>query len=311
MPSFLLVSLYEFQQFLQIVLWIAVPATILAIGLTIFLHYRRKRRPHGLEIAFQEDTASGEKALKHTNSDTLLQIQETARPEATQPEALPDWLASANPDNTSLLKKYEQEVRRYRENYAILEQDFRELEGKYTDLRNKAYHPDKETDTTLVAQLQQDIKGYKEKIGQLQQQQAEQKCLPDMLEEKKSQIEYLQHQLELRIKNYHLPEQQTGESALQLQQLHITVKESDEQVKKLTRELQEQRQQNAGLQTALAAQEDALRTLRENLQIERQKATALESNLENKSQLLTKIYGELALSLEHRAQEEPVQAALG
>ncbi len=36
-------------------------------------------------------------------------------------------------------------------------------------MRNKAYHTDKEGDTTLVAQLQKEIKAYKEKINRLQQ----------------------------------------------------------------------------------------------------------------------------------------------
>lgn len=160
----LLVSLYEFTQFLQIVLWIAVPATVIAIGLTVFLHYRRKKKQASLGLAFQEDKAWGEPLVP--NPAAAVQVHSTVH---EQPEAMPDWLASTNPDNTPLLKKYEHEVRRYRENYALLEQDFRELEEKYTDLRNKAYHTDKTTDTTLVAQLQQDIKAYQEKISHLQQ----------------------------------------------------------------------------------------------------------------------------------------------
>ncbi len=63
-------------------------------------------------------------------------------------QQLPDWLAESgtNPDNQPLIKKYEQEERRYRENYATLEQDFRELEGKYSDLLNKAYSTEKQND---------------------------------------------------------------------------------------------------------------------------------------------------------------------
>lgn len=160
----LLVSLYEFTQFLQIVLWIAVPATILAIGLTVFLHYRRKKKQTSLGLAFQDGKGWDEHVVPNPAAAVL--VHSTVH---EQPEAMPDWLASANPDNTPLLKKYEHEVRRYRENYALLEQDFRELEGKYTDLRNKAYHTDKAEDTSLVVQLQQEIRSYREKISHLQQ----------------------------------------------------------------------------------------------------------------------------------------------
>ncbi len=150
MSLLLLVSFYEFRQFLQIVLWIAVPATLIAIGLTIFFHYRRKKKQEELGLAFNDNNSWAENLSGTPASATIVK---TATSET--PEGMPDWLASANPDNTSLLKKYEHEVRRYRENYAILEQEFRELEGKYTDLRNKAYNGDKDTDTKLVAELQQ------------------------------------------------------------------------------------------------------------------------------------------------------------
>ena len=481
MSLLLLVSLYEFRQFLQIVLWIAVPATLIAVFLTIFFHYRRKKKQEGLELAFHDETNWSEKLHRNPAAFSLAQAA------GESPEGLPDWLASANPDNTPLLKKYEQEVRRYRQNYAILEQDFRELEEKYADLRNKAYHTDKEADTTLVTQLQKDIKGYKEKIRQLQQaavvnnatdeadsftlqvtvqqlqedlrlqqeekeyyttelarleqllknmeqsvatardeasqlqqyhsqqvedqglqhktekerlseqlqqvqqllqqvqeennrlqllasagnaaatgeqandertlalQQllaqmeterkalkeklAEQEYLPDVLEEKRAHIDFLQHQLEQRIKNYHVLEQQASESAAQLQQLQITVTGFDQQIQQLTGELQAQQQhasawqsalehsreegqqqreiilakaehieklehnirelqqQQEILQTEIADQQDATRTLREHLATEQQKAAALETKLELSSQLLVRIYTELAKSL--------------
>src|SRR5206468_8161527 len=87
----------------------------------------------------------------------------------TSNQPAPDWLVSGtNPDNQPLIKKYEQEVRRYRENYATLEQDFRELEGKYADLMNKAYSSEKQTGDD-TAHLAQEIIGYKLKVSQLQQ----------------------------------------------------------------------------------------------------------------------------------------------
>lgn len=377
MSLLLLVSLYEFRQFLQIVLWIAVPGTLIAVALTIFFHYRRKKKQGGLKLAFQDENGWSEPVVRDPASPDLLQINPGGHP-----EGLPDWLASANPDNTSLLKKYEHEVRRYRENYAILEQDFRELEGKYTDLRNKAYHTDKESDTTLVVQLQEDIKAYKEKISSLQQavatgktpavavehsddervqalqqllaqaeserkalkeQLAEQEYLPDVLEEKRIHIDFLQRQLEQRIKNYHLLEQQAGDSAAQLQQLQITMSGFDEQIQRLTGELQvrqeqaaewqsalersreegqqqqelihsktghiEQLEQNVqelkgqqgALQTEIAEQQQSIRSLQNHLAGEQQKAAALETKLELSSQLLLRIYAELAKTLGNHA----------
>jgi anaerobic C4-dicarboxylate transporter len=44
MLRFLLVSMYELKQFLQIVLWIAIPGTVIAFLVTTFFHYKRKKR---------------------------------------------------------------------------------------------------------------------------------------------------------------------------------------------------------------------------------------------------------------------------
>ena len=132
MLRFLLVSMYELKQFLQIVLWIAIPGTILAFLVTTFFHYKRKKRnAEGGEPAFMEGQGV------HTV---------VATPTAETTNQVPDWIGSANPDNQPLIKKYEQEVRRYRENYATLEQDFRALEEKYSDLLNKAYSTEKQSD---------------------------------------------------------------------------------------------------------------------------------------------------------------------
>jgi chromosome segregation ATPase len=155
MLGFLLVSMYELKQFLQIVLWIAIPGTIIAFMVTTFFHYKRKKKSaEGGEPAYMEN--GGFHTVVATESNG-----------GNQP--VPDWLASgSNPDNQPLIKKYEQEVRRYRENYATLEQDFRELEGKYSDLLNKAYSTEKQNDDSS-ARIQLEINGYKLKVTQLQQ----------------------------------------------------------------------------------------------------------------------------------------------
>ena len=153
MLRFLLVSMYELKQFLQIVLWIAIPGTVIAFLVTTLFHYKRKKK--GIDEA---EPAYMEGVGFHT-----VVAAETSNQQA------PDWLVSGtNPDNQPLIKKYEQEVRRYRENYATLEQDFRELEGKYADLMNKAYSSEKQSGDD-TARLQQEVSGYKLKVSQLQQ----------------------------------------------------------------------------------------------------------------------------------------------
>lgn len=153
MLSLLLVSLYEFKQFLQIVLWIALPLTIGAVTITTILHYRRKKRKTNAEPAYQD-----------IGYHTVMAAGE---------HEVPDWLVgSTQPDNTSLLKKYEQELRHSKENYNTLEDDFRKLEAKYSDLLNKAYSTEKQDDD-LIKTMQQEIDEYKKEVSHLKQSAAE------------------------------------------------------------------------------------------------------------------------------------------
>jgi len=47
-------SYYEFGQFIQIVLWISVPLIVVSMAVTIFLHYRRKRKQRNHAALFPE-----------------------------------------------------------------------------------------------------------------------------------------------------------------------------------------------------------------------------------------------------------------
>lgn len=404
MTQLTFISMYEFKQFMEIVLWIAVPGTILAITITTLVHYRRKKK-----------AAKGAPAYIESNFQFAM-VAET--------EQLPDWLASSKPGNASLTKRYEAEIRRYKENYSNLEQDFRQLEDKYTGLLNKAYHTEIATDDKLVNRLRQEIKEYKLKIAQLQQAIAvsqkdkdsetedeyqaslkqqrilqdlqeeiriqkekndeqfneisrlrelltnsnesltaskkeadnlqkcfsqqvetagqqnltEQKYLADMLEEKKLQTDFLQKQLDQRVKNYHQLEERFEESTLQLTHLRKKAADFDQQISQMREELsnaqqdaaisvaslelskeegiqhkeiirtkieqiesletglKELQEQECILKSEIADKRDTIATLQENVQQEKQKVSSLNSKLELSSQLLIKIYTELAKS---------------
>jgi hypothetical protein len=330
----LLVSLYEFKQFLQIVLWIALPATLLAVLATTILHYRRKKKRGNIEPAYIE---TGFRTVMSGNTDQL-----------------PDWLASSDPDNTSLLKKYEQEIRRYKENYSTLEQDYKEIEGKYSDLLNKAYQYEKQDDG-LVNNLEEEIKGYKaqlqdalkkpqeeadkmqryfseqleilgrqheqekneliarlELVKQLQipaelpaenntdlgirEKLAEQQYLQDMLQEKKLQTDFLENQLEQRIRSYHHLEHHAAETASQLQHQQEAIRGKISHIESLEFNLQELQQQQAALQSVIDDKQDAIMLMQGTIAHEQQKTRELENKLEMSSQLLVKIYTELAKS---------------
>jgi chromosome segregation ATPase len=307
MLTLLLVSLYEFKQFLQIVLWIAIPGTIIAIVITTVLHYRRKK------------ALLNEPEPELADHGRLLMSGDMGQ--------LPDWLASANPENTSLLKKYEREIRRYKENYGTLEQDFRALEEKYADLLNKAYHND-QSGNEAIDKLHQEIKGYKLKIAQLQQaidfrdhssptenqtghdpmelhdlriklsqleeenillkeKLEETQYMQDLLDEKKAQTEFLQQQLELRIKNYHQLEKQTSGSSAELMQLKAAASEFDSKEQALLVDLEQK-------QEAIRSQVEHIQKLESGLEELHQQQASLQSIIDEKQDALNKLENTIA-----------------
>jgi chromosome segregation ATPase len=314
MLTLLLVSLYEFKLFLQIVLWIAIPCTIIAVVVTTILHYRRKK---ALLNEPEPELADGRLYL------------------AGDTDELPDWLASGNPDNTSLLKKYEREVRRYKGNYATLEQDYRALEEKYTDLLNKAYHND-QPDHAASEQLQQEIKQYKLKIAQLQQaldyheqknnsengennvdndlmelhdlrikyaqleeentelkeKLEETQFLQDLLEEKKKQTDFLQQQLEMRIRSYHQLEKQTSSAVAELAQWRTAASEFDSKEQALLADLEQK-------QEAICQQAEHIQQLESTLEELHRQQASLQSIIDEKQAAIQQLQNDL-----HQEQEK-------
>lgn len=191
MMSLLLVSLYEFKQFLQIVLWIAVPLTVIAVGMTVYLHYRRRKKPAGTENDHPLNPSEWTLALAGSSSGA----------DPVSSDALPDWLASSNPDNINLLKKYEAEVRRYKEDYATLKEDYKELEFKYEDLRNKAYNGKQPADEKPLSvqekeKLQQQLREAEQAVVNAKAEiEKLQTCFSQQLEEMGSQHRQEKEQL--------------------------------------------------------------------------------------------------------------------
>jgi chromosome segregation ATPase len=236
----LFVTLQEFTLFLQIVLWIAVPVTIIALLITTILHYRRKKKNRDTVFPYPEQ-------------DNDLAVPLTG-------DAMPDWLASANPENLSLLKKYEREIRYFREKNHSQEEDFRRLEEKYETLLSKAYRGDKTGNENIVTDLQRETREYKQKIVELQKaleqakeiaesdkklqvtneirsennnepvRTAEQDYLRDMVEEEKQHISFLQQQLDQRIRSYHEMEHQLRSVSEEIEKKNQLLTEREEQL---------------------------------------------------------------------------------
>jgi hypothetical protein len=107
--SLLVISLYELKQFLQILMWIAIPVTVVTLFVTILIHYRRKKQEE--EILPDQPLAqisAGEIELTDRGDSYLHMLQ--------------------------LQKKYVLEIESGQKEHAQLKEDFKKLEKKHIEL---------------------------------------------------------------------------------------------------------------------------------------------------------------------------------
>jgi len=189
----LLISLYEFGQFLRILLWISVPLVIFSMLVTTWLHYRRKRQLPD-ELLLSLDGMEGAEGLAVL--PVLLSTAEI-NGNGQEPVEAPGAAMGAPPDPDEkeniykgilwMKEKYEQYRDMADRRYDQLKEELARTEKKYQDLLESGARPA----AAPPAEPLSDI---------------EKAAYPDLLEEKNRQIAFLQQQLDQRIKNFHQAE---------------------------------------------------------------------------------------------------------
>jgi DNA repair exonuclease SbcCD ATPase subunit len=112
----LLASLEAFKFILQIVLWIAIPAILIATGIVYFLHYRKQKKESTMRL----------KKLEALNADISL----SATIQSDEMHALPEL----SYEGEQLLKKYRKEIKSTSAKYDLLKREFGRIEEKYMEL---------------------------------------------------------------------------------------------------------------------------------------------------------------------------------
>lgn len=276
--------LFEFGQFMRIVLWIFLPVFVVSFFLTSLYHYRRRKK----KLAFSSDP-----------DDTVLSAAESSG----------DYILF---DHTGLVRQYKNKLSYNQAKYAALKHDFEQLELKYSfEKNNSSLHQKNinmensseemmETITKmrsafeaerneLHARLEQLDRSYKsleseneslleqislntapesekelfvnkwrEENQVLKDKIAEQSWLNDLMGEKKNQIEYLQNQLEIRIKNFHQSERSRETVILELQKEKNQQEETNKRFEMLMQELAEKQELAAGYEATICHKQDQL-----------------------------------------------------
>lgn len=285
--------LLEFARFLQIISWIILPVLVLAVLITVFLHYRKKRK----------ETTEGE-----APENFILRSPEDIRTN------LPGGVHVLF-DHTGLIRQYQQRLSYNQARYTALKQDFEKLaikysaatgQGKVPVINHKTYlmqHSIEQMQTAIDLLTEQHAAEKKQLLAKVEELQrlAEERemendilkkqlnrspedenneCLKDLLEEKRAQVIFLQGQVDQRIRSYHEAERQHHETKSELKQVRKTeqglVTELEavrnelqgrrDKIDQLLEELSEKDRQLAEKQNLFASREDQVTYLSNVLQ---------------------------------------------
>jgi hypothetical protein len=310
----------EFTKLFQVLLLIILPVLAFSLLATVLLHYGRKRRKK--EASLDDETL-------HTYVA------------GSSPENFCYKASDGNfvyLDHTGLLREYRKKLSYSQAKYVALQQDFKKLESGFarSGPRNIIYpdHLKKITMEHTTIQQQQLVEDNINEASALNNGLKEQDYLNDLLTEKKKQIEFLQNQIDLRIKSYHYAEKEKEELRQKWEQSEQTRNKAEEELGNLQASLdeklsrvaeveqilqgkqdhviymenlvQEMKTQNQLLSAAAADAEDKSRSLREKLETEEARAMAAEQKLLANKRVLQRLYSEFTTCLQEETEEPPL-----
>ena len=308
----------DILRFIQVLSWIIMPVLLTTVGLTMLVHYRKKKRETNegsdLEGKLVESVSS---LVGYTNGNG-------------------EYIVF---DNSVLIQQYKNSLSYNRARYTALQHDYAKMETKYAALalyaRNLFVKPKKEimehshemprevqADINRVAkdhaaeknelqdklaqlerscrQLEQENKAlhdqltmhtatdderaaiitkWKEENAVLRDKVADQEYLQDLLDEKKAQLSFLQNQLEQRIKNLYQSEHQRLQTVAEMKQLKEDKEGLKTEIIALNDELLRKQEQIDKAQVVLCEKEELLGEKEQLLNTKLEHITSLETLL--------------------------------
>jgi chromosome segregation ATPase len=263
-------SLFVFFNFLQVFLWISIPALLIGMLLTTVMHYRDKRKKQkslGEPFIFESEGSS-------TADVSLIPLDLFLHGDKEETRRIKNYLSHSNAryiaiqkDFKVLTEKYQQlQVKRYQnfetkknKSMEIIHTDLQQIPYEQIDPTKQEYELEKkellaELDQLTISfeNLEKDnmnlreqlsvysengtgftsmIQKWDEEKAELKKRISEQEYLKDVLEEKKQQIIFLQQQIEQRIKNHHLEEHQFRELGIKFMEANEKIEMKDQSIK--------------------------------------------------------------------------------
>ena len=277
-------SLIVFFKFLQVFLWISIPALLIGMLITTVIHYNNKRKKSkSLDEPF---IFEGEGSYAGYDDVSLMPLNLFLHGDKQETRRIMNYLSHSNAryiaiqkDFKVLTEKYKQlQVKSY-QNFEIkknksmetIHTDLQQIPYEQIDPAQQKYELEKKE---LLAELNQltvsfenlekdnislreqlnvycdngtgftsMIQKWDEEKAELKKRISEQEFLKDVLEEKKQQIVFLQQQLEQRIKNHHLVEQQFRELGIKLMEANEKLEVKEQSIKEFQTTLRDKEQE--------------------------------------------------------------------
>ena len=280
-------SLIVFLKFLQIFLWISIPAFLIGLLITTVIHYNDKRKKKKMSLLpsnlyLEGDKQETKKIMNyffHSNAryiaiqkdfkmltEKYQQLKENINKNSdiknieTMETIQTDMQQLSYQQIDSICRQHEIEKKELLAELDQLTKSFENLERDNNSLRDQL-NVYCESGTGFTSMIQK----WEEEKAEFKRRVSEQEYLKDVLNEKKQQIVFLQQQLEERIKNHHLVEQQFRELGLKFM-------ETNEKL-----EIKEQTAQE--FQAAVDAREQQIVVLKEVLQSATANGAQLEATI--------------------------------
>ena len=264
-------SLFVFFNFLQVFLWISIPALLIGMLTTTVMHYRDKRKKQkSLEGSL---IFKGEGSITDYSDVSLIPLDLFLHGDKEESRKIMNYLSQNNAryiaiqkDFKILTEKYQQLQKDNNQNFATKKN--KTMETIHTDMQQISYEHVKSQQEyelekkELLAELDQltisfenlekdnislreqlnvycdngtgftsMIQKWDEEKAELKKRINEQEYLKDVLEEKKQQIVFLQQQIEQRIKNHHLEEVQFKELGIKLMDANEKLEIKEQSIK--------------------------------------------------------------------------------
>ena len=324
-------SLFVFFNFLQVFLWISIPALLIGMLLTTVMHYRDKRKKQkslGESFIFESEGSSaadvslipldlflhGDKEetrriknyLSHSNARYIaiqkdfkiltekyqqLQVnsyQSSETKKNNTMETIHTDLQQISYEQINSQQEYELEKKELLAELHQLTISFENLEKDNISLREQLnVYCDNGTGFSSM------IQKWDEEKTELKKRINEQEYLKDVLEEKKQQIVFLQQQIEQKIKNHHLEEQQFRDLGIKFMDANEKLEIKEHSIKEFQATIHDKEQEIIFLKEVVQSATDKAVQLESTIKELQEQNSKSSFELEKKNDLINELQVQL------------------